>query len=57
MCLKIKGLAVDEINGNGIIIGQGHEFRSTEIIDVFFQIYSANEDIIYTFLKRHNKIL
>jgi hypothetical protein len=52
-----KGLAVDEINENDIITGQGHEFQDNEIIDIFFQIYSANEDTIYNFLKRQNKLL
>jgi hypothetical protein len=52
-----KGLAVDEINENDIITGQGREFQDNEIIDIFFQIYSANEDTIYNFLKRQNKLL
>lgn len=49
-----KGLKVKEIKGNVVITGKSHQFHDEEIVDIFFQIYSANKDIIYRFLNSQN---
>ena len=51
---KWKGLAVNEINSDGIITGESSEFSDIEIIDTFFQIYSVNKDMISNFVN-HTK--
>lgn len=41
-----KGFTVKGINGNVVTIGKSHEYSNEEIVEVFFQIYSANKNII-----------
>jgi hypothetical protein len=49
-----KGIKVIGIDRYHVTTGKTHQFHDKEIVDIFFQIYSANKDMLHDFLSAHN---